>query len=108
MADFWKTDASGRVYGPFTNDPDTSINFSFDVSGWLADAGDALTAGTLAVEPGPGLEVAASEQVGPVLTVRIERDMAVAAAVGARLRFDVQLAASDGQRDSRRYWLVMR
>ena len=107
MADFWQTDAQGRIYGPFTDDPDTSVNFSFDVSEWLADAGEGLTAGALSVGTPAELEVTASQQAGSVLTVRIERT-AEPAAPGRWLPITLELAASDGQRDSRIYWLVMR
>ena len=95
MADFWQTDKQGRTWGPFTNDPDTSLNFSFDVSDWLADRGDGLTAGALSVEPGPGLELGASLQAGPVLTVRIDRT-AEPFPNGIWRPFDLQLLASDG------------
>lgn len=102
---FWKTTGPKAPWGDF--DPNAKLNFSFDLSPWVGTAGTALTVVSCEVTADPLLHVE-SQLAGDVVTVQARAADGAALVPNASLWLRLRMTLSDGQRDDRTFWLVVR
>lgn len=97
----WQTLAGPAPWLPM--DTDASLNFSFDLSAWIAAAGTALTLTNAEFIDHSALDVSAPTLAGAVVTTRIEWLPDADQRLGAFYPFTLRFTASDGQRDDRTF-----
>ena len=102
---YWRTAGPKAPWGPF--DPNASLNFSFDLSDWIASAGPSLALSVCDVIADPLLAVAAAV-AGSEVTVRVSAINPSTLPIGAMLPFTLRMTLSDGQRDDRTFYLLVR
>ncbi len=102
---FWKTTGPKAPWGDF--DPNAKLNFSFDLGPWVATAGTGLTVADCEVTADPLLQ-AESQLLGEVVTVQVTAAAGATLVPSASLWFRLRMTLSDGQRDDRTFWLVVR
>jgi hypothetical protein len=102
---FWKTTGPKAPWGDF--DPEAILNFSFDLSPWVSTAGTALTVASCEVTADPLLHVE-SQLLGAAVTVQVRAADGQALAPSSYLWLRLRMTLSDGQRDDRTFWLLVR
>ena len=102
---YWRNIGPKTPWGPF--DPDAVLNFSFDLAPWIISAGPALSLSGCEVLSDPRL-VVLSDLVGAVVTVRLRAGNPLSIATGDTLAFTLRMVLSDGQRDDRTFYLLVR
>lgn len=102
---FWKTTGPKAPWGDF--DPNAKLNFSFDLAPWVAAAGTGLTVSVCDVTSDPLLHVD-RHLAGDQATVQVVAADGQTLVPGAYLWFRLRMALSDGQRDERTFWLLVR
>jgi hypothetical protein len=102
---FWKTTGPKAPWGDF--DPNAQLNFSFDLSPWVATAGTDLTLSSCEVASDALLHVS-SQLAESVATVQVRAADGATLLAGAWLWIRLRVTLSDGQRDDRTFWLLVR
>ncbi|UST52977.1 hypothetical protein NF681_11540 [Comamonadaceae bacterium OTU4NAUVB1] len=102
---FWRTTGVKTPWGPF--DPDARLNFSFDVSPWVTSAGVGLALADCEVLTDQKLQ-ASREIDGQIITVRMQAAAGQTLVPETYLSFRLRMTLSDGQRDDRTFWLLVR
>lgn len=105
LDDFWRETGPKAPWGPF--DPDGRLKFAFGVGLWVASAGTGLTLSTCEVLADPLLSVEAAV-VGSDVAVRIRAVDPTALTLGAMLAVTLRMTLSDGQRDDRTFYLLVK
>lgn len=100
---YWRTSGPKAPWGPF--DPDANLNFSFDVSEWVASAGIGLTLSACDVISDALLQVDKAV-TGSLVTLRVRAVSASTIPAGATLAITLRMSLSDGQRDDRTFYLL--
>lgn len=95
LTDFWKYTGPYAPWGPF--DPDDSVNFTFDATDLVTTAGVALSLSGCDILIDAKLKVLSKSFVGNLITIRVERDAAVLAKLGDRMKLITRIFLSDGQ-----------
>lgn len=101
---FWKTTGPKAPWGDF--DPNAKLNFSFDLSPWVATAGAGLTVSAYEVSADPLLHVN-SQLAGSVVTVQVRAADGATLVSSASLWLRLHMTLGDGQWDDRTFWLEL-
>jgi hypothetical protein len=102
---FWRETGPKVPWGPF--DPDAKLNFSFDMSPWVTTAGPGLTLESCDVIGDPLLTIDKAIE-GSTVTVGVRAATPSSLPAGSWLSFTLRMQLSDGQRDDRTFWLLVR
>lgn len=100
---FWKQEGGPAPWGPL--DIDASLNFSFDMSSWLAASGSGLTLATAEFVDHPTMTIGAPALADSVVTARVAWLPDEGQRLGAFYSFTLRFTADDGQRDDRTFYL---